>query len=62
MKKIVLNISENYYEKLRFEAMIQKKSITQVAVDRLLENPFSNETENAYNKFFDKSFDQMLRE
>lgn len=62
MKKIVLNISDSTFEKLRFEAIHEKKSIREVIEARLLEKPFHEEVESAFSDFFDTEFNKLLKE
>lgn len=50
MKTVVLIFTDTLYEKFRFEAIEQRKSINEVVKDRVLSKPFSNEVE----RFFDE--------
>lgn len=60
MKKIVLNISDTTYEKLRFEAIEQKKSIPDLIAERLFHKPFSKEVEEAFEKWMETEFDKII--
>lgn len=51
MKKLVLNISESTYEKLRFEALHERKSIHEIIQERLFVKPFHEEVLEAYDDF-----------
>lgn len=53
MKKIVLNISDTTYEKLRFEAIHEKKSIQEIIQERVFHKPFYDEVEEAFNAWMD---------
>jgi hypothetical protein len=61
MKKIVLNISDTTYEKLRFEAMIEKKSIQEVIQDRVFHKPFEQEVEEAFSEFVSVEINKIIR-
>jgi hypothetical protein len=60
MKKVVLNISESTYEKLRFEALQQKISIREVITKRIFHVPFDEEVENAYQELLEFQFQKMI--
>jgi hypothetical protein len=62
VKKLVLNISDVTYEKLRFEAILFKKSIQDVIIDRIFEKPFAQEVNEAYDEWADEEFKALLRE
>jgi hypothetical protein len=62
MKKIVLNISDSTYEKLRFEAMLLKKNVPSVCAERLMERPFPEEVEIAYSELMDQEINKILKE
>ena len=62
MKKIVLNISDSTYEKLRFEAMLLKKNIPTICAERLMERPFPFEVEAAYSDLVDQEINKILKE
>jgi hypothetical protein len=62
MKKIVLNISDTTYEKLRFEAMEQKKDVATICAERLLKEPFSSSVDTAYSSYVDSEIQKILRE
>jgi hypothetical protein len=61
MKRIVLNISDTTYEKLRFEALIEKKSIQQIIRERLFNKPFENEVEKALEELMSKEIDKITK-
>lgn len=60
MKKIVLNISESTYEKLRFEAILERKSIQEVIQDRVFYKPFDPEVEEAFEKWMDQEVTKII--
>ena len=51
MKKIVLNISDSTYEKIRFEAINEKKSVQEIIYERIFHKPFSEEVEEAFDNW-----------
>lgn len=59
MKKIVLNISDSTYEKLRFEAIHEKKDIQQLIKERLFHRPFDPEVEEAFDQWIEKEIDNI---
>jgi len=62
MKKIVLNISDLDYEKFRFEAMHERKSVPDVLRDRLFSKPFHQEVEEAYDQWLTENLESMMNE
>lgn len=60
MKKIVLNISDTTYEKLRFEAMHEKKSIQELIQERVFHKPFASEVEEAFEKLMNDEFEKII--
>jgi len=63
VKKVVLttlNISDCLYEKLRFEAIREGKSVQQVIADRLFQNPFHEEVEEAYDNWLNQNINSMM--
>lgn len=62
MKKIIINCSDHHFEKLKFEAMREQKSIDAVVSSRLFEKPFHVEVEEAYDKFMEAQFSQTMKE
>ena len=61
MKKVVLNISDYIYEKLRFEAIHKKKSVTDVLQDRL-KAPYHKDVEEAYDKWLNQEISKICEE
>lgn len=62
MKKIVLNISDSIYEKLRFEAMKEEKSVQQIIAERLMYKNFHKEVEEAFDKWIDQEVAKIIEE
>lgn len=65
MKKIVLtaiNIADTQYEKLRFEAIREKKSIQEIIKDRIFFKPFHEDVENAFSEFMQDEFQEILKD
>ena len=60
MKKIVLNISDSTYEKLRFEAIFEKKSVQQVIADRLMHKPFDKEVEESFEAWMSQEINKII--
>ena len=61
MKKIVLNISDTTYEKLRFEALLEKKSVQQVIQERVFHKPFDPEVEEAFDEWVNQEIDKITK-
>lgn len=59
MKKIVLNISDVLYEKLRFEAIHEKKSVVECIQTRIFHKPFDPEVEEAFDQWMEKEIDNI---
>lgn len=51
MKKLILNLSDSTYEKLRFEAILMKKSVPERIADRLMYLEFDDKVEAAYDEW-----------
>lgn len=60
MKKIVLNISDSTYEKLRFEALLEKKSVMEVIADRVFYKPFDPEVEEAFENWMESEVNKII--
>ena len=60
MKKIVLNISDSTYEKLRFEAIMEKKSVQEVIQERVFHKPFHAEVEEAFDNWMNSEVDKII--
>jgi len=54
MKKIVLNITDVDYEKFRFEAIHEKKGVSEVIRSRLFHKKFHQEVEEAYDAWLEE--------
>lgn len=61
MKKIVLNISDSTYEKLRFESILEKKSIQQLIAERMFHKPFDKEVEEAFEIFMTDEIEKIIK-
>jgi hypothetical protein len=59
MKKLVINISETTYEKLRLQSMHEKKSIVDVIVERIFEKPFHSDVEDAYGNLLNIQYQDL---
>lgn len=62
MKKIVLNISDTTYEKLRFEAIRERKSIPELLAERVFHKPFHPEVEEAFENWMEKEVEKIIQE
>lgn len=60
MKKIVLNISDSTYEKLRFEAIREKKNIPELLAERIFHKPFHAEVEEAFEAWMTQEIDKII--
>lgn len=60
MKKIVLNISDSTYEKLRFEAIHEKKSVQEVIQDRVFHKPFHQEVQEAFDAWMEQEVNNII--
>lgn len=59
MRKIVLNISDATYERLRAESILEQKSIEEIIRERIFEKPFSNEVENAFDEWLQQQINNF---
>ena len=62
MKKIVLNISDLEYEKFRFEAIHEKKSIQDILKDRIFYKPFHEDVLESYDAWMNDQLTTILGE
>lgn len=62
MKKIVLNISDYTYEKLRFEAIFEKKDISKIIEERLIYKVFDEEVEQAFSRWMNQQIENIVKE
>lgn len=62
MKKIVLNISDSTYEKLRFEAIREKKGIPELLAERVFHKPFHPEVEEAFQAWMNEELEKIIKE
>lgn len=60
MRKVVLNISDTTYEKLRFESLEEGKSIPQILHDRIFYKPFSDEVEKSFSVLMDNEYQKSM--
>lgn len=62
MKKIVLNMSDMAYEKLRIEALFEKKDIPSIILNRIFHKPFEKEVEESFDNWFNQEFEKITQE
>jgi len=62
MKKIVVNICDATYEKLRLECINEKKSIQEIIQDRIYHKPFTDEIQLEYERWIEKEINLILGE
>ena len=60
MKKLIINLSDSDYEKFRFEAIHEKKSIESIIRERIMSKPFCNEVEEAFDEFMEKEMQNII--
>ena len=62
MKKIIISISDFTFEKIKFEALEQKKCVQQIIEERFLHKPFSYEVEEAFEKKMSEELSKILED
>lgn len=62
MKKVVVNLSDSTYEKLRFEAILEKKDIGQIIGERILDKPFNIIVEEAFDFYVKQGIKKIVNE
>lgn len=62
MKKIIINISDYGYEKLRLQAILEQKPVSKIIADRITSQGFPAEVEEAFDIKFKRDFNKLLRE
>lgn len=62
MKKVVLNISDMDYEKFRYEAIVERKTIAEVIKERIFHKPFQKDVEQAYDEWASTQIHSLLKE
>lgn len=62
MKKLVLNISDSDYEKLKFEAIFERKDLRQLIKERLWHKEFHPEVMEAYDNYMSQELERLLNE
>lgn len=62
MKKLVLNISDSDYEKLKFEAIFERKDLRQLIKERLWNKEFHPEVMEAYDNYMSQELERILNE
>lgn len=60
MKKLVINLSDSDYEKFRFEAIREKKSIEMIIRERIMLKPFHEEVDQAFDDFMEKEMEKII--
>lgn len=58
----MLNISDNSYLKLSFEAMEQKKSIKDIIKERIFLKDFSADVNEAFDNWMQNKLEDMLKD
>lgn len=58
----MLNISDTTYEKLRFEAILEQKSIPDLLAERVFHKPFDKEVEEAFEEWMNKEIEKIIKE
>jgi hypothetical protein len=62
MKKIVLNLSDTTYEKLRLETIEQKKDVHTIIKERIFSKPFSQYVEEAFEEWESQELCKLLKD
>ena len=62
MKKIVLNITDFDYERFRFEAIHERKSVQEVIRERLFTKEFHEEVVEAFDSWMTESLNEIMNE
>lgn len=62
MIKIVVNICDATYEKLKFEAIEEKKNIPQLIKERIFHKPFTPQILEAYDKLIESEFNKFTED
>ncbi len=62
MKQVVLTFTDTFYEKIRFEAMLEQKDIRTILKERVLFKKFSPEVEKAFDEWMEKSINHMTND
>jgi len=62
MKKVVLNISDSIYEKLKYESILEKKDIQELIKERLFHKPFDIEVEEAFQGWLVTEVQKIIEE
>lgn len=62
MKKLVLNISDSDYEKLKFEAIFERKGISELIKERVWFKPFHPEVIEAFETYMTQELQRILNE
>lgn len=62
MKKIVINLGDFTFEKLRLEAVMQEKSVSQVIEERIFHKSFSKEVLKEYDKWLTNTIEKLIKE
>lgn len=60
MKKIIVNISDSTYEKIRFEAIKQKKSISEIISQRIMYKKFDEEVEECFDEWINQEVNKIM--
>lgn len=62
MKKIIINISDFTYEKLRFESIMERKSIPDLIQERILYKNFHIDVEKAFHQWMEIELNKIIGE
>ncbi len=60
MKKLIINISESTYDKLRFESIEEKKSIEEILKERIFYKKFSENVEKAWSELMKEKIETLV--
>jgi len=60
LKKLIINISESTYDKLRFESIEEKKSIEEILKERIFYKKFSENVEKAWDEIMKEKLETLV--
>lgn len=59
MKKVIINIPDDKFELLRFEAIYERKSVADILKERIFHKPFHKLVKGAYDQWMEKEFNSL---
>lgn len=62
MKKLVINISDCFYEKLRLECIMYQMSIQEILQNRITHQPFHELVEKSFELWLEKNVNEIIKD